>query len=147
MVTFSGGAKRSKDEGKGMPGLMQVHGLIRISKLCEKGKNQYGARNMEKGMPISRILESMWRHVLKYTGGATDEDHLAAIAWNAMTIMQMEELIKRGLMDAKFDDHRVLLDENGKQCIARCIFLPDEFLPKEINTKKSRKSKKKKKKK
>lgn len=127
IVKFSGGSIRSSETGKGDPALIAIHGLMRLSKLYEKGKNTYGPRNWEIGQSHLRYANSLFRHLLKYLGGAKDEDHLAAIAWNAMAIMQQEELIKRGLLDKKFDDVRAFKDKSGKQLIPEKIFLDNEF--------------------
>lgn len=127
LVKFKGGSIRSSEKNKGTPALMAIHALMRISKLYEKGRDTYGSRNWEIGQSHLRYANSLFRHLLKYLGGAKDEDHLAAIAWNAMAIMQQEELIKRGLMDNKFDDVRAFKDKNGKQLIPENIFLPNEF--------------------
>lgn len=127
IIALENGSKRSSSKGKGRPALMPPHALLRIAKLYERGADIYGAFNCEIGQYHSRYLDSLFRHLLKYLGGASDEDHLAAICWNAMEIMHQEEMIERKLLDAKYDDHRVLVDKNGTQLIPRCIFHPDEF--------------------
>jgi len=144
MIKFPNGSTRSDDSGKGKPSLMMVHALIRLSKLCEKGCEIHGPFNYERGQYQSRYIDSLMRHILKYMGGAKDEDHLAAIMWNAGALIQQEELINRGLMDPKYNDHRVLLDENGKQTIPMSIFSSDEFQEKSILKKRSKKKSKKK---
>jgi hypothetical protein len=58
----------------------------------ESGINVWisGDRNWEKGIPVSRYVSAILRHTFKYIWGANDEDHLAAIAWNAFAIMHHE---------------------------------------------------------
>jgi hypothetical protein len=46
----------------------------------------------------------MERHLIEYKKGKTDEDHLAAIAWNAMAIMHYQEMIKLGHLPPELDD-------------------------------------------
>jgi hypothetical protein len=124
---FANGSIRSDDNGKGAPALMPVLSLLRLSKWYEKGAETYGPRNYERGQSHLRIYNALWRHLLKATGGAKDEDHLAAIAWNCLTLMQQEELMERGLLSREFDDLRKMLDSKGKQCIPLNVFLDDEF--------------------
>lgn len=118
---FDSGSRRDSAQGKGRPDLLPVHALIRIAKVCdplvvpihgiqrlsvhyENGAVKYGDRNWELGQPISRYFQSMFRHLQKYVGGAREEDHLAAVVWNACAIMDHEERIARGLLDSKWDD-------------------------------------------
>lgn len=81
---FSTGAVRDIQEGKGRFDLLPWEGIEELAKLFEAGCNKYGPRNWEKGIPVSRFIDSMCRHALKAAGGLTDENHLAAVAWNAI---------------------------------------------------------------
>ena len=56
------------------------------------------------GMPFSRCVASLKRHVMKYQQGKRDEDHLAAIMFNAMALIHYEEMIERGLLPAELND-------------------------------------------
>ena len=58
----------------------------------ENGSVKYTDRNWEKGMPFSRYVDSAKRHLDKFVMGMTDEDHLAAAAWNIFAIMHHQEL-------------------------------------------------------
>lgn len=87
------GACRESHQGKGSYHLISPVGLRRLAYWYEAGANKYGNRNWEKGLPISNCLNSMFRHMVKYMDGQSDEDHLSAIAWNAFAIMHMEEKI------------------------------------------------------
>ena len=60
------------------------------------GAAKYAERNWEIGMPFSRCVASLKRHVMKYQQGKRDEDHLAAIMFNAMALIHYEEMIERG---------------------------------------------------
>jgi len=118
---FDSGSRRDSAEGKGRPDLLPVHALIRIAKVCdpfvvpihgiirlsvhyENGAVKYGDRNWELGQPFSRYYSSMFRHLEKWVGGAREEDHLAAVVWNACAIMDHDERIERGLLDPQWDD-------------------------------------------
>lgn len=88
---FETGAVRDMQEGKGRCDLLPACALLRLSKHYEAGAMKYEARNWEKGIPISVMIDSAMRHLLKYMDGQTDEDHLAAVAWNILGAMWMEE--------------------------------------------------------
>lgn len=85
-------AQREETIGKGRPDLITPYGLSRLSKHYENGANKYGDRNYEKGMPFSRYTASMFRHVIAWMKGDNTEDHLSAIAWNALAIIHHQEL-------------------------------------------------------
>jgi len=65
--------------------------IIRLSKHYEEGAKKYSDRNWEKGLPISCMIDSGMRHLLKYLDGWTDEDHLCAAFWNILGAIWMEE--------------------------------------------------------
>jgi hypothetical protein len=62
------------------------------------GAEKYAPRNWERGLPVSRSMASLCRHLMKYQQGCTDEDHVAAIMCNAMFIAHTEEMCKRGVL-------------------------------------------------
>lgn len=88
---FETGAVRDIAEGKGRCDLLPAAALLRLSKHYENGAQKYEDRNWEKGIPISVMIDSGMRHLLKYLDGQTDEDHLVAAAWNIVGAMWMEE--------------------------------------------------------
>ncbi len=102
--TFDSGAQRDNAESKGRPALIPALALRRLAILYEKGAKKYKDRNWEKGMPFSRVLDSLLRHVMAYEEGSELEDHLAAIAWNAFALMHYEEMIERGLLPETLND-------------------------------------------
>ena len=102
-----GSAQREPAIGKGRPDLISPFALTRLSKWYELGANKYGDRNWENGMPYSRYVGAMLRHLIAFMKGQKDEDHLSAIAWNAIAIMHHQEL-----KEDKWDDlPKYALDE------------------------------------
>jgi len=87
-----GTAMREVTVGKGRPDLITPYGLTRLSKWYELGAEKYADRNWENGMPFSRYTASMFRHVIAWMKGDKSEDHLSAIAWNALAIIHHQEL-------------------------------------------------------
>ena len=58
--------------------------MLDVAKHFENGALKYGEHNWEKGIPISRYIDSALRHLMKDLAGETDEDHAAAFVWNLM---------------------------------------------------------------
>ncbi len=94
-----GKATREPSTGKGRFDLVTPFGIMRLAKWYELGAQKYSDRNWEKGMPFSRYIDSAMRHLNKYVMGMTDEDHLAAAAWNILCIIHHEELGQTDLDD------------------------------------------------
>jgi hypothetical protein len=69
-----------------------------------KGAAKYADRNWELGLPVSRYLSSLLRHLLKWERDEDDEDHAAAIVFNVMGIIFTREQVKEGLLPAELDD-------------------------------------------
>lgn len=103
-LDYSTGAKRDVTEGKGAYHLLQVLALRRVAVVLEKGAKKYDARNWEKGIPMSRFMDSALRHLFQYLEGRRDEDHAGHAAWNILCMIQTEEMIARGLLPADLDD-------------------------------------------
>lgn len=89
--TFPGGAQRDTQKGKPRYDLIPPLALKRVADLYTKGAEHYGDRNWEKGMPFSRFFGSLLRHAYQFSMGEKDEDHLAAIVFNALAIMHFQE--------------------------------------------------------
>jgi len=89
---FSSGAVRDVRKGKGRFDLVTPVGLRRVAVVYEKGAEKYAERNWEKGMPMSRCMDSALRHLNQYKEGLRAEDHLAQACWNILTMMHFEEL-------------------------------------------------------
>ena len=91
MEKFDSGSVRGDRTGKGRYDLLPPGAIRRLAGLYERGSKAYGDRNWEKGQPFSRYFDSMLRHAFQAMSGKSDEDHLAAVVWNAMAIMEMQE--------------------------------------------------------
>jgi len=102
--TFESGAVRDRAKGKGRYDLLSPMAIDRLTKLYERGADKYNPRNWEKGMPISQFVDSGLRHFFNYLEGKREEDHLAAVMWNSAGAIYTEEMIKRKIFPASFDD-------------------------------------------
>lgn len=101
---FGTGAVRDSQSGKGRYDLLPVHAIHRLARHFENGAIKYGDDNWRKGIPLRRYLDSLLRHVFKFAGGADDEDHLAAVIWNACCLLETKELIDRNLLPKELDN-------------------------------------------
>lgn len=104
---FDTGARRDVREGKGRYDLLlrgMPVALRRLAQLLERGAAKYGDRNWEKGMPVSRFLDSAARHLCQFAEGATDEDHAIQAAWNILAAVETQERVRAGLLPEGLDD-------------------------------------------
>lgn len=88
---FDTGSQRDSQEGKPRYDLIPIDPLKRLADLYARGAEKYEERNWEKGQPFSRLYASMFRHMMQWREGDRDEDHLAAVIFNAMAIMEFEK--------------------------------------------------------
>lgn len=90
------GDSRRKDAGK--PGgfyLIPPGPLTELAALYKTGAAKYSPRGWEAGMEWSRVVDPMFRHLLKWIGGETHDQvdgqhHLAAVAWACFALMEYE---------------------------------------------------------
>lgn len=101
---FSTGAKRDGDIGRGRPSLIPPIALRSLAKRFEDGGKLYGDNNWKQGFPLSRLYDSIFRHLLALGEGDSTEDHTAAILWNASAWAWTEEQIKEGNLPKELDD-------------------------------------------
>lgn len=95
---FDTGAQRDTATEKPRPDLISPYAHLREGEWLQLGAEKYSERNWEQGIPVSRCLASLFRHLLAYMTGDTSEDHLAAIRTNAGFMLHYEEMVKRGLL-------------------------------------------------
>jgi hypothetical protein len=101
---FDTGAVRDAAEGKPRLELVSPFMEERLGLWLEAGARKYEDRNWEKGIPFSRCIASLKRHVMRFQMGLKDEDHLAAIVCNAMFLMHYQEMIERGVLPESLND-------------------------------------------
>ncbi len=98
------GAERDGECGKGRYDLLSPLANHRLALWMEAGASKYNDRNWEKGMPLSEFVDSMQRHLQKLLCGLEDEDHLAALLWNAHGLVHTATAVSLGLLPADLDD-------------------------------------------
>ena len=101
---FTTGAVRDAAKGKCRPDLISPYADKREGDWMRRGAEKYAERNWEAGMPISRCVASLRRHLMAYMMGAMDEDHMAAVRTNASFILHYEEMMARGLLPKELND-------------------------------------------
>ena len=112
--TFVTGAKRQDDSGKGIPTICSPLSHKILAKHMQGGVEAgYDPRNWEKGLTLCSILDSLERHIWDIREGKTDENHSAAMLWNAHVFVHIQEAIRRGLLPAELND---LTNYIPKQC-------------------------------
>jgi len=94
--SFDTGANKQNADGKGTPVLFPGDAYLEIAKHFEDGATHYGARNWEKGIPLSELMNSLERHIAQEKMGLTDESHARAIAWNAVVYLATKIRIENG---------------------------------------------------
>lgn len=101
---FDTGARRDVQTGKPRYDLLPPVALRRLADLYARGAEKYGEGNYEKGMPFTRVYASLFRHLIQWREGDKEEDHLAAVAWNAFALMLYEDRINKNLLPKELDD-------------------------------------------
>lgn len=101
---FSTGSVRDTREGKGRFDLLPTILLRRLAKHYENGAKKYGDHNWKMGQPLSRYLDSAFRHLVAVMENLQDEDHAAAVIWNITSYMWTMEEVRAGRLDSKLDD-------------------------------------------
>lgn len=102
--SFTTGAVRDSADNKPALELISPFSLERLGEWLRLGAQKYRSRNWESGMPISRVVASLERHIQAFKKGDESEDHLAAVMCNAMFILHYEEMIKIGKLPKELDD-------------------------------------------
>lgn len=83
------------DAGKTRVDLIPPEWIWSLGIVLSKGATKYEPRNWEKGMPWSKAIGPLFRHVLKFIGGETyDKEtgchHMAMAAWNCLALMSYD---------------------------------------------------------
>lgn len=114
---FTTGAEKQHSEGKGTPVLFPGDAYIEVCKHFEAGAEHYEARNWEKGVPLSELINSLERHIADEKMGDTSERHDRAIAWNAITYLATKIRIQRGLLPKELDDMPKYKKKETSKCV------------------------------
>ena len=101
---FATGAVRDIGKGKGLPSEIPPIAMTRLALHCEAGAEKYGIGNFRKGIPMSRLYDSAFRHLLAASQGDNTEDHLAAVLWNVSVWMWTDSEISAGRLPAELSD-------------------------------------------
>jgi hypothetical protein len=91
----------SKAEGE----LSAYASMTRLATHLEAGARKYAPFNWAKGMPISRTMASLERHLWQYIERDKTEDHYAAILCNVMFLIHTREEIAEGGLPEVLDDY------------------------------------------
>lgn len=87
------------DAGKSRVDLLPADALMELGQVYRAGDIKYaalgGPRNWERGMPWSKVLGPLLRHLFKWMRGQQiDEEsgqrHIAMVAWNALALLTYE---------------------------------------------------------
>lgn len=100
---FSTGSHRGSEAGKPRYDLIPHEALYRLAMLYSRG-TAYGEDNWRLGQPLRRVYSSLFRHLMAWASGDRSEDHLAAVIWNAISLMIHEQDIKKGVLDINLAD-------------------------------------------
>jgi hypothetical protein len=101
---FATGAVRDASEGKGNPSLIPIDALRAVARRFEDGATKYGRDNWQQGIPLSRYVDSLYRHLWQFMEGDTTEDHAGAIIWNAMCLTQTKKWVDQGRLPKELND-------------------------------------------
>lgn len=102
--TFPSGAKRNSQEGKGRFDLISPFIFLSLAFRLEDGVSIYGARNWEKGIPLSRFVSAAFRHLIQASYGMVDEDHWGGVIYNVMCLKHGIEMIESGKWPDELND-------------------------------------------
>lgn len=62
----------------------EYEAILDLAKHFEEGAKKYGENNWQKGIPVSRYIDSACRHYCKARAKMNDESHDRACLWNLM---------------------------------------------------------------
>ena len=83
------------DTGKNRLDLLPPEWIWGLGQVTTRGSIKYVERNWERGMPWSKVLGPLLRHVWKFVCGErydpeTGCHHLSMVAWNALALMSYD---------------------------------------------------------
>lgn len=87
-----------EDAGKPQPTLIPVSFLWRLARHMSAGAKKYGRDNWKLGRSLKEyedFKDSAFRHFLQWLNDETDEDHMAAVAFNMWAAEHVKENLVR----------------------------------------------------
>lgn len=103
-TVFETGSQRDAGPGRGYFHCLPFVVVEALARLYEAGARKYGKDNWKKGQPLSCYLDSMMRHALKLAECRLDEDHAAAVMWNAAGFIWTAAEIEAGRLPTTLDN-------------------------------------------
>ena len=85
--------------------------LKRLAIHYQNGAKKYNKNNWRKGQYVSRYYDSAMRHLWAFQEKKKDEDHLAALLWNLVAIVQTKIDVERKIITKELDDYPTLISE------------------------------------
>ena len=104
MSQFDTGAVRDAMQNKGLPSQMPMSALRAAARRFEDGAEKYGRDNWKKGIPLSRYIDSIYRHLWDFMDADEAEDHLSAVIWNAMCLYETKDRIDEEVLPEHLND-------------------------------------------
>jgi hypothetical protein len=101
---FNTGAVRDASKGKGIPSAIPTRALLKLAKRFEDGAAKYERNNWKQGIPLSRYVDSLYRHLWAFMEQDDTEDHLGAIIWNAVCLSETMDMITDGDLPIELED-------------------------------------------
>jgi hypothetical protein len=99
-----GRAIREVATGKGLPSLIPTRAMRRLATRLEDGAVKYSRNNWKKGMPLSRYIDSLMRHLWAFQENDETEDHLGAMIFNVVALSETFDMIEDGILPKEFND-------------------------------------------
>lgn len=96
---YASGMRRDTTEGKPLYILLPRAFLKRFAMHLTKGAEKYGRDNWtlaNSQEELDRFKDSAFRHFIQWLDGETDEDHMAAVAFNLAAAEHVKEKLKEG---------------------------------------------------
>jgi len=88
---FDSGSQRDDDSDKPLTANLTPYTRLRYGYHMRKNANKYGKGNWELGQPDVVLLESIDRHLCQYMISDRSEDHLSAMIFGIVMLMQNEQ--------------------------------------------------------
>lgn len=101
---FNTGAVRDASKGKGIPSAIPTRALMKLARRFEDGAAKYERDNWKQGIPLSRYVDSLYRHLWAFLENDDTEDHLGAIIWNAVCLSETMDMIADGDLPIDLED-------------------------------------------